>query len=882
MAQDPTEMMEGRMASLKRRIAAMRGISYLVLFLERLLVAILPALGIAALVAAVAWFGLFRMLPLYPKIGVIAVLAVLFLVSLVRFRSFRLPEHGAVTARLESESGLLHQAIRVQSERPVGNDPYAMALWKAHQKRMAEKISAMSAGLPAPDLARRDPFALRAPVVLLFVIALSFSWSNSGGRLSDIWSIPSPAGIDPDALRIDAWITPPSYTGTAPVYLKDAMAGSEIRVPQHSELTIRMSGETLSGDVLFTPKGGGEPIAILPEKPKEAKDAAALPATEGGVQSAAYKLKLTDEGRISIAGTDYDFSLIPDTVPTIAFSKEPGRAVNGALEISYTAKDDYGVVEARAEIEPAHQPGDAVALFDPPAFPLDLPGAGSKDVKATVSRDLTEHPLSGKVVRVTLYAKDAAGHESQSESKEIILPARFFSEPLAGSIAEQRQVFSLDVKQIPRSLALSDAVSFRPEEQIPDANNFLLLQSVINRLKLSRSLDDLEETAAYYWDVARYIEDGDLSSAEKRLRQAQDKLSEALNRNASDQEIAQLMQELRQAMQDYLKEMAKRMQNNPDANQMANQNMKMLRSQDLENMLNQLENLARSGNKDAARQMLSQMQRMMNNMMTARPNNGQKMQPSPMREQIDKLGELMQKQQKLMEETHKNEQALRDRMQRGDPLDEDGLGPDESPYEQNPPGDQQSQDDPQGQEQQQSQGDQQSQEKPMTAEELRRALKDLKAQQDQLEKDLKALEKGLSKLGVKPPPGFGEAGKEMGDSAKALGKSQGQRSVDAQGRALEALRKGAGEMMQQMQQMMAGRDGQQGNPMPGSPQTQGSDPLGRRTGQLGSEMDDQVKVPDEVDIQRAREILDQIRRKLGEGPASIIEKEYLERLLDLR
>jgi hypothetical protein len=51
---------------------------------------------------------------------------------------------------------------------------------------------------------------------------------------------------------------------------------------------------------------------------------------------------------------------------------------------------------------------------------------------------------------------------------------------------------------------------------------------------------------------------------------------------------------------------------------------------------------------------------------------------------------------------------------------------------------------------------------------------------------------------------------------------------------------------------------------------------------MGSEVDDQVKVPDQIDVQRAREILDQIRRKLGDGPASIIEKEYLERLLDLR
>jgi hypothetical protein len=71
-------------------------------------------------------------------------------------------------------------------------------------------------------------------------------------------------------------------------------------------------------------------------------------------------------------------------------------------------------------------------------------------------------------------------------------------------------------------------------------------------------------------------------------------------------------------------------------------------------------------------------------------------------------------------------------------------------------------------------------------------------------------------------------------------------------------------------------------PLPGNEQTNGNDPLGRRSGQLGADIDDQVKVPDQIDVQRAREILDAIRRKLGDGPSSIIEKEYLERLLDLQ
>jgi len=855
-------------SGLKRRIATMRAVGYVVLLSERLLVSALPALGVIALLLVISWFGLWRMMPLLLKGAVTLGLLVAFCMALLRFRAFEPPDQSSIDRRLEQKSGLSHQALSIQTEQPVGNDPFALALWHRHQARMAATISAIDSGGPSPDIARRDPYALRALVVLALVIAWTFSWSNFGGRLADMadYSTPSLPGT---GLRIDAWVTPPAYTSVAPVYLSGGQAKiavEPIRVPQFSELTVRISGLDSDTPVQFTPTGKSVPVVLAAEKADKATENRA---NENESANRTYKLKLAHDGSVGVDNLTFVFQLTPDKPPTIAFSKEPNRAVNGALEIAFEAGDDYGVTEARAEILPVEPDPAAIPLFAPPDYRLDLPGGDAKSVKATVSHDLTEHPLSGRQIRLTLIAKDAAGIEGRSETKTIVLPARFFNEPLAGSVAEQRQVFSLDINKIPRSIELNEAAGFRPEETIPNLNHYLLLQSVKNRLKLARNLEDLEQASAYFWDIARYIEDGDLSAAEKRLRNAQDKLADALSKNAPDAEIKKLMDELRQAMKDYLSEMAKRMQN-PDNTQMSRQAQRMMRAQDFDNMLDQLENLARSGSKDEARKLLSEMQRMLNNMQTARPRNDQQQQDNPVRKQIDKLGELMQKQQKLMEDTHRTEQALRDRMQRGDPEGEDGLS--EEGLNQPPVTEEQKPDD-------QAEG-QQTPEQKMTEDELRQALKDMKKRQQQLESDLKSLEKGLAELGLKPMPGFGEAGKEMGQSADALDKSQGQRAADAQGKALEALRKGAGDLMQQLQQ--AGRDGQQGMPMPGSEQAEGNDPLGRRTGQPGSEIDDQVKVPDQIDVQRAREILDQIRRKLGDGPASIIEKEYLERLLDLR
>jgi hypothetical protein len=50
------------------------------------------------------------------------------------------------------------------------------------------------------------------------------------------------------------------------------------------------------------------------------------------------------------------------------------------------------------------------------------------------------------------------------------------------------------------------------------------------------------------------LEDGDIGDALERMRAAQERLSEAMRNGASEEEIARLMQELRDATQDYLRQ----------------------------------------------------------------------------------------------------------------------------------------------------------------------------------------------------------------------------------------------------------------------------------------------------------------------------------------
>jgi uncharacterized protein (TIGR02302 family) len=128
---------------------------------------------------------------------------------------------------------------------------------------------------------------------------------------------------------------------------------------------------------------------------------------------------------------------------------------------------------------------------------------------------------------------------------------------------------------------------------------------------------------------------------------------------------------------------------------------------------------------------------------------------------------------------------------------------------------------------------------------------------------------------------LGAADNAMGDATGKLGEGNADGAVDSQGRALDALRKGAQSMADAMQQgdgegQGDGPGDRMGRQQNGSNQT---DPLGRplRGHEFGDELSKMI--PGEIDVQRARRILEELRRRLGDPNRPQIELDYLERLL---
>ncbi|MBV8745420.1 MAG: DUF4175 family protein, partial [Xanthobacteraceae bacterium] len=311
-------------------------------------------------------------------------------------------------------------------------------------------------------------------------------------------------------------------------------------------------------------------------------------------------------------------------------------------------------------------------------------------------------------------------------------------------------------------------------------------------------------------------------------------------------------EQLRAALDKFLQALAQEIRKHPEMARRADPNGRYLRSQDLKNLIDRMEQMARSGSKDSARQLLDQLQQMLENLQMARPGQGMDNDSDDdAMSMLDDLGKMLRDQQQLRDRTFKQGQDQR-RQQRG----------------------QRGQQGQQGQ-----QGDQGNQ------------MGDLRQNQQALRDQMKKLLEEMKRRGLNPGQKgdqgndldeLGRAGDAMGEAEEALGDGNADGAVDAQGRAIESMRRGAQALAQAMQQQgFAFGPGPGGQPGRGQQRAdQDTDPLGRPMKHNGQDVfGDGVKVPGEIDVQRARRILEELRRRLADPARPQLELDYIERLL---
>ncbi len=749
-------------------------------------------------------------------------------------RRLRWPTGETAERRLEIDSELAHRPL-VAARDPLssGNgDRNTVTLWRLHRIRMLEKLKSLRVGWPHPGLPARDPYALRGLILLLLVISLTAAGGDIGPRLARALSPTWPVAVGQDAV-LEAWINPPSYTGLPPVHLtRKSETGSLIdragvRVPVRSELFIRVFGGSGAAQL---EANGERNIAfkkidrLNSELQTTLNKGTVIEVRQGGDRLARWSL-----------------DLIPDLPPNVTIGEKTGRSLRGSLILPVSANDDYGITQLSLQLTLAEGDRSAGAAADVVTkIDLGLPASSeltkTRKFRETYYNDLTAHPWAGLRVELQLNARDEIEQVGRSEPVTIVLPEREFKHPVARAIIEQRKAITREPKKrhkVRRALA---AISKAPDAFDHDLTVYLALRSAIGRLYHGRGGKAIVEVRRLLWDTALRIEDGRLSLTERRLRQAQDGLMEALMRGADDKEIEQRLAELMRALNDFLQAMTEQALKQTESGEVPefDENAERIQMEDFQKMLDRMRDLSKMGAKDAAMAMLRQLRSMLENL-RAEPRAAQNNRNSLDNQAIGKLTDLMRQQQALMDKTFRQGGQQRNGERRqGEPR--------------------------QGQQQGQQNGQQ------------RGGKSSLAEQQEALRRQLGELMRRLGEGRGKIPDPLGRAERAMRDARKAIQGGNQQGAVNSQGNAIDQLAEGLRTMLSRGQgQPSEDGDGTAGN-------NTGDDPAGRPR-QSGGADSSFVEIPSQSDMQRAREILNELRRRSGERTRPRDELDYIKRLI---
>jgi hypothetical protein len=392
-------------------------------WVEMLLRAVAPGCGILAAYIVAALFG-FGNPWAWAGVLLLALLAFGY-----GFSQMRRPGSECIDRRIERASGLHHRPIAMLEDEPENDGDLTVAIWQLHQLRIAADLRNARSGRVFIDAVARDPLALRGLLFLLLLAGGIIAGPQAVPRLAGAFDLPEiPFFAGPS---VDAWATPPSYTGAPPLVLQP---GQTYPVLAGTSLTVIVNGETRPPKSIFDAKKLA--FAALAQSSFRADT----------VLTASAKLRIGPWWRPMAS---WDFQVSPPDGPVVTLAKL--FILNQQLIISWRASDRYGLASLSATLTPVGHPG-----APPEQLPLSIGGPDPHKEIGVARPDIGDSPYAGLAVRLVLTARNLAGVARSTAPVTLTLPPPDLHDKTALALAGLRQNLALAADQ---SQAIGDALS---------------------------------------------------------------------------------------------------------------------------------------------------------------------------------------------------------------------------------------------------------------------------------------------------------------------------------------------------------------------------------------------------------------------------------------
>ncbi len=485
-----------------RRLRRRRRLAGWVLTAEQAAPAAAAAAALLGGYAAAALLGAFGGWSGWVRLALLAVVAA-GIVMLGRRGVLRVvwPNRDAVDRRLEQAGGLRHRPLAALADRAADGDA---ALWRAHLRQAQAAAAGARVGWPRLGGGARTWL----PALVVLVLLVGGVWragGQTGARLLAAFAPdPTAGGAAP---TLQAWITPPPFTGLPPRLLgadEDA-----ITVPAGTSLLLEVTGS--------------------PARPRLSYAAAAQTALDrlGGGSWQATR-RLDSGGTLSVSAgwhrlARWQVGIVDAAAPALSWTAPPAVAHDGQrVRLPWRAVSSYGMATLAAEVRLDARP-------DLPALSLPIPPPRVHDATGVAAAELIAHPWAGLAVTLRLAGRDVAGAAATSAAARLILPEQRFTDPLAALLVQVRRGLVVDptarvTAEANLALGLGSA-----EAQTLGSGEVVNLEAIAALLADDGAPAAADEAVARLWTLAQAIERPAAAPARARLEAARDALQRQLD-----------------------------------------------------------------------------------------------------------------------------------------------------------------------------------------------------------------------------------------------------------------------------------------------------------------------------------------------------------------
>ena len=207
--------------------------------------------------------------------------------------------------------------------------------------------------------------------LVLLIAALAFARDRGVDSVTAALQ-PAPGSAAAAGPSYEGWAEPPAYTGLPTLYLPEVSGEAPVSVPRGD-----------AGDAARLRRA--RTASTLPRRCRAPPPRLAEAAP--GIAAAEFPVGASGSVALRQGGTPlgaWSFTMEEDSPPEIALTGAIERAPTGETRFSYTARDDYGIAGARAEI--TLDLGEVDRAYGLVARSGAAPGAGRRAAAAAVGR----------------------------------------------------------------------------------------------------------------------------------------------------------------------------------------------------------------------------------------------------------------------------------------------------------------------------------------------------------------------------------------------------------------------------------------------------------------------------------------------------------------